>query len=69
VSKTEITFEEVESLQRRMREINAIPFEEITWTRDGKPLAITPKEAEAWNFIGMNNTSFVEFYGTPELIA
>lgn len=57
---TRVSFEEVEALQSRLREINAIPFAEIEWTRDGKSVPVSAEVAERWRFIGMTNATFVE---------
>ncbi len=59
----QISFEEVEAIRSRLAEINSIPFSDIEWTRDGKPLSVTAKEADDWRFIGLSNACFVEFYG------
>lgn len=58
--KVQISFEEVEALHHRLREINAIPFADIEWTRGGQPIAITSELALAWVFVGLSNASFVE---------
>ena len=57
----QVSFEEVEALHRRLEEINAMPFDEIQWTRNGEPMYVPPERAEAWRFIGLSNASFVEF--------
>jgi len=62
MSKVQVSFEEVEAMVRRFDEINSIPFTDIEWTRNGKPLVVTPGEADEWRFIGMSNTTFVETY-------
>lgn len=47
----------IEDIQR----INTVPFDEIEWQYQGKPVTITPAEREAWKFTGLSNVTFIEF--------
>ena len=57
-----VSFEEIESLKARLREINAVPFAEIEWTTGGWTIAVPPAVADHWRFIGLNNSDFAELY-------
>lgn len=56
-----ISVEEVMQLLDRKDEINSVPLDSIVWTLDGKELQIPQKVLEEWKFMGMCNTSFIEF--------
>lgn len=56
-----ISVEEVMQLLNRKDEINAVPLDSIVWTLDGKELQIPKEVLEEWSFMGMCNTSFIEF--------
>jgi hypothetical protein len=57
-----VSVEEIEAIHARLDEINAAPFEEITWTKGGVPVVVPDDEVQEWRFIGMSNTSFPEFW-------
>ena len=57
---TEIAIEEVQALIARVREINRIEFNEIEWTKDGKPMDIPENIREEFQFIGLSNVAFIE---------
>ena len=56
-----ITIEEVEALQKRRREINHTPIEEIEWTENGKAIPVTPEQLDDFKFTGLCNIDFVDF--------
>ena len=46
-----------------LKKINALPFQEITWTRCGKALELTEAQHQAradWRYVGLNNVTFAE---------
>jgi hypothetical protein len=57
---TRIDIEEVQRLQARLAEINKLPFEEIVWCKNGKPLEIAVAKLYDFKFFGLSNTCFVE---------
>lgn len=59
---TDIDVNEVRKLRARLREINAIPFQDIRWIEDGKPMEFSPDVKEShgeWERVGLNNDNFV----------
>jgi len=60
-AKVKVSIEEVMHLKSRLAEINELPLESIEWTSFGKVLNVSPQALDDWKFIGMCNTSFVEF--------
>jgi hypothetical protein len=46
-------------LQRELHEINEVPLDEIEWTLDGKPLAVSARCVAEFRFTGLSNVSFV----------
>lgn len=60
--KMTVAFEELEAIWARIAEINAVPFADIEWTKDGVPLNVSPKMVDDWRFVGMSNATFPEFY-------
>lgn len=60
--KIRINVEEIRALDARRREINAINIRDIEWYENGKKLNYTEEQVNQWRFIGLCNTSFVEFY-------
>lgn len=54
-----ITIERVTELINIIDNINAIPFEEIEWHLDDKPIQLDSKIVKEWKFIGLNNVDFV----------
>lgn len=61
-----VSLEEIEAMQARRAEINAVPLAEITWTRNGVPLPVSKERIEDWKFVGMSNIAFPEFFGFEE---
>lgn len=57
----EVDVDEVRRLKARLREINAIPFEDIVWVQNGKPVELDKKAHSEWAFMGFNNADFVRF--------
>lgn len=55
-----IEIEEVQRIFARLQEIDAIPFSEVNWLKDGKPLVLSPDLLEDFNYTGMPNTAFVD---------
>lgn len=69
MKKYVVNIEVVKKIIDDLREINKIPFDEIEWHENGKPLDIPKEVLEEWKFTGLSNYSFVdtEFYKeTPE---
>ena len=61
MSKVKVSLKEVEEMQRRRREINSLPIEQIEWVNDdGSVVEVTPETLEEWRFIGMTNLCFIE---------
>jgi hypothetical protein len=56
---TQVDCEEIRRLKARLREINALPFEEIEWMEGDKPAKFNPQAQLNWAFIGLNNADVV----------
>lgn len=57
----EIYIGEILYLKKRLREINSLPLENITFIKDNKePLVIDKHILDEWNYIGLNNSDFIE---------
>lgn len=59
-----VNIEVVKRLLQDLAEIDKVPFDQIEWHLDGKPLDIPKEILKEWKFMGMCNHSFVdmEFY-------
>lgn len=55
-----IEIEEVQRIFARLQEIDAIPFSEVNWLKDGKPLVLSPDLLEDFKHTGLTNCAFVE---------
>lgn len=55
-----VNVEEVVAMQKRRREINSIPLEEIEFFKEGKPCKLPPKEIiKEFKFTGLSNIDFI----------
>lgn len=61
-----IAFELVEALNNLRRNINRIDFNDVIWTKDDKSIEIPQEVKREWEFIGLNNTDFPEFYDVSQ---
>lgn len=57
----DVDIEEVRKLKARLREINSVPFEDIQWMHNGKPLVVQQTVADGWRLYGFNNADFVRY--------
>lgn len=48
------------ALKTELALINSVPLERVQFYDGNKELSISAADLEDWNFIGLNNTSFVE---------
>lgn len=46
--------------RKRIQKINKAKLEEIEWYCHGIKVEVSEDETEAWSFIGLNNTDFIE---------
>lgn len=54
---------DVIQINRRIRELNQITFEEITWLHDDdSEFEITDETKEEWKFLGLSNKDFPELF-------
>lgn len=63
MSRTRIDIEEIERLQARRREINALELEEIDFYKDGVLVEAVPGAIAEWRFTGLGNVCYVEHEG------
>ncbi len=56
--KIVIQIEEIMEMQKRRKEINSIPFENIIFTKNNIPIEISESKKKKWKFSGLNNTDF-----------
>lgn len=56
-----VDIEHLEWIFSVLKEIDKIPFEDIDWYQEDKPLIVSEQVVKDWKFIGLNNTDFVEF--------
>ena len=57
--KVRVDIDKVLSLNEECREINDIPFEDITWTKNGEDLEIDRTIFHNWMFSGLSNMAFI----------
>ena len=57
----EIAIEEVQKLNERISEINRLKFDDIVWTKDGKPVEFDSRLLADWKFMGLSNRDFVNY--------
>lgn len=50
---------ELESIQKRLDEINNIPFENIDWVKNGERIFIEPTVKTYFKHTGLSNSSFI----------
>ena len=69
MTKQVININEVKRLRKRLNEINSIPFDDILWYDDEKPIFIRPDIASEWKYIGLGNTMFIttDYYKEGEI--
>lgn len=65
----EVSIAEILGIEKRLREINSVPFDEIEFVIGGAPIEITDKMREEWKYIGLTNASFISmgFYLDNEI--
>lgn len=65
-----IDLEEIEALDKRISEINAVALDTIDFYRNGVKLDIAPDLYKSWSFIGMCNFDFIstEYYTNPSVV-
>lgn len=57
----EITIKEILYLKNRLREINSIPIEDITFIDEhNQTLQIDDEILNEWKYTGLNNSDFIE---------
>lgn len=56
---TVITIEEILAIQKRRREINNLPLNQIIWTKNGEPIRPNRKRVKDWELTGLTNIDFV----------
>lgn len=56
-----IDVEEIRKIDERRRQINALNIYDIEWYENGVRLNYTKEQLDEWKYIGLCNTSFVEF--------
>jgi hypothetical protein len=54
-----IDIEEINKIEKRRKEINAIPLNEIEVYENGERVYIDPEVLESWRFSGMGNWYFL----------
>jgi hypothetical protein len=59
-SKVRIDIEEIEALQKRRREINALDLKDIEFFRNGEKVEVSYSAIREWDFVGLSNIDFVE---------
>ena len=66
MEKIRISIQEIESLQKRMTEINEPNLSDIEFTDNGEIVEIDPKILSDYKFTGLNNMDFINsgFYKT-----
>ena len=53
-----VAIEELEQIQSRLAEINAMPLEQIEWVKNGEVLSFSDEDIQHWKFIGLTNMHF-----------
>lgn len=56
----EVDIDEVLKHIEYRRFVNSMNLDEITFTRNGKPIRLDPKLISGWGMVGLNNFDFVE---------
>jgi hypothetical protein len=56
---TKINVEDIEEMNRKRKEFNDIPIEDIEFYEKGVKLDIPKEVIDEWRFIGLINTDFV----------
>ena len=55
-----VNVEEMEEIINRRKEVNAVPFNEIRWYKNGELMHIPKDKLEGWKYTGLSNLCFVE---------
>lgn len=63
----EVDIDEVLNMKAKLRYINLKPLDQITWTRDGKPVEFSKQDIEDFKFTGLNNTDFIDIWVSGQL--
>lgn len=67
IKKHIVSITEIQTLNRRIREINSLNLEDIEFIDDeNKTIKINKDKYKEWKIIGLNNTDFIitDFYKT-----
>ena len=54
-----VSIEEINSMTYRRQRINSCPLEQITFTKDGKPLRIPLDKIRDFELCGLDNIDFI----------
>lgn len=60
MERVRIDIEEVQALQKRRREINALKLESIDFYKDGKKVDVPKYDIEEWKYTGLSNIDFMD---------
>lgn len=61
MTKVRVDVEEVMALKEQLSKINQLEFKNIEWFKDGVACNFDQDVLDDWRFIGLSNSSFIEF--------
>lgn len=61
-NKIQVDIDEILDMKAKLQYVNTKELDQIIWMRNGSAIEFRQADAEEWEFTGLSNTDFVEFY-------